>query len=178
MPPALLWTAAALIVATFLWAAAAKAVGFRAWRRALAGYRLPNGAEPLVAVAVPTVELACAAAILFLSVKTGAALALFLVAVFCAAILRARASTGDRLPCGCFGGNEERDYRSMLLRNGLLGAACGIVLIGSQEGALVSSVEAPSGSEILPLVLVGAGVVVASWTVRQAMGSMHRREHS
>jgi hypothetical protein len=178
MPPALIWTAAALLVATFLWAATAKAVGFRAWKRALALYRVPQGIQPLVAPAVPAVELACAAAILFLSIKAGAALALFLVAVFCAAILRARSAAGDTLPCGCFGGDEERDYRAMLLRNGLLGAACGVVLIGSQEGALVTSVEAPSGSEILPLVLVGAGVAVASWMVRQAMGSMHRRGHS
>lgn len=178
MPPALVWTASSLVVATFLWAAVAKAVNFRGWRRALGGYRLPRPAEPLAAVGVPVVELACAATILFASIKAGAALSLSLLALFCAAILRARTGAGDRLPCGCFGGAEARDYRAMLARNGLLGAACGVILLGPEEGALLSSVEAPGASEILPLVLVGAGVVVASWTVRQAMGSMRRREHS
>lgn len=180
MPSALVWTASALVVATFLWAAAAKVLSFRNWRRALAGYRLPLSTplEGVVAAAVPFVEFGAATTILFVSLKGGAALSLSLLALFCAAILRARTAAGDRLPCGCFGRDEERDYRAMLARNGLLGAACGVILLGSQEGDLVSGAEAPSGSEILPLVLVGAGVVVASWTVRQAMGSMRGREHS
>jgi hypothetical protein len=179
MPDPLVWTASALVVATFLWAAAAKVVSFRNWRRALGGYGIPfpGRLEDVAAAAVPVVELGAATTILFVSVKGGAALSLSLLALFCAAILRARTTAGDRLPCGCFGRNEERDYRALLARNALLGAACGVALLGSQKGDLVSGVEAPSGSEILPLVLVGAGVVVALWTVRQAMGSMRRREH-
>ena len=93
--------------------------------------------------------------------KAGAALSVALLAAFSSAGLRARRSGGDRLPCGCFGGSGERDYRLMLVRNAILGAVAAAIL--TVPGAATYELEVPDASQIVPALLVAVGAGLAIW---------------
>ena len=164
--------AALLLGFLFLWAAAAKALRWQAWARALTTYSLGRW-QSLVRVAVPAAELIVGILLVAGPARVGAALALSMLAAFCLAVLRARALRGDRLPCGCFGGDERRDYRTMLLRNSLLGGLAAIVLLSETELAL-DEVQVPGAGEALPAILVGLGVLLAAWVARETILSTKR----
>ena len=174
MPEPVAWIAASVLAASFAWAAAAKVFRWAPWRAALGAYRLPRTIELPVALAVPLAEAGVAVMVLAGPADAGASSALFLLACFTLAVLRARAARGDRLPCGCFGDLKDRDYRVMVLRNALLVVLCGAVLLGGIKEGLVSAVEPPAGADALPGVLVAVGVGVALWTVRQVAASLGR----
>lgn len=164
MPTVMYSLAAAALALVFAWSAAAKLVRMGVWRAALEGYRLPiTGA---LAVAVPVVEAAVPALVLAGASRAAAALALAALVGFSAAILRARALRGDRLPCGCFGKSDERDFRSMLARNASLGLLAGAVIAKGRDLEPLEGLGAPGADDVVPVVLVIAGLSVLVWLFR------------
>ena len=159
--------AAIALGVTFGWAALAKLTRFGSWRSALVAYRLPPGPFAAALVAVPVAEAGVAASVFAGLVRPGAALAIAMFSLFTAAIARARAITGDRVPCGCFGALKDRDYRVLLVRNALLGIAAGVVLVRAGDGAPLNGLGTPNGSEIVPAVLIVAGIALILWLVSQ-----------
>jgi hypothetical protein len=99
------------------------------------------------------------------------------VAAFSAAIVRARAITGDRVPCGCFGSTTTRDYRSMLVRNAALALAAAVVMVRGEGGGPLQGFAPPRAGELLPAALVVVGVVFVAFIAWQAalMTRGHRR---
>ena len=130
-----------------------------------------------VAVLVPVLELGVAALVVAGETKIAMAAVIALLNGFSLAVLQARARTGDRLPCGCFGRTEERDYRLMLTRNSLLGILAGAVLIGGDADGFVADGGAPTAGDLIPALLVAVGVLLVLWMSRYATSLMRRREH-
>jgi hypothetical protein len=159
------------------WAGVAKAARFVSWRSSLVGYRLPRSLFPIVLMGLPVVELATAGLLLTSYARVGAALALALLSAFSAAVVRAHAITGDRVPCGCFGQLKTRDYRLILARNVLLAIAAAIVIIRGEGGGPLEGFAPPRAGELLPAVLVVVGVVFVGFIAWQAalMSRGHRR---
>ena len=153
--------AAEILAGVFAWAAVAKAVRFRHWRTELAAYRLP--AEGLLAVAVPIAEGAVPALVLTGSPVAAAVLALALLAGFSGAVLRARGLHGDRLPCGCFGGRERRDYRLLLARN----VALGVVAVAALADPAGPPWRGVGPADLLPLVLLTVGFALIAFLLRE-----------
>ena len=153
--------AALLLAAAFGWAAAAKVTRLPAWRIALAGYRLPEGLERVVFAGVPVVEVVVVALLVAGgdAGSAGAALAVALLGAFSIAVLRARRLQGDRLPCGCFGGSGDRDYRAMLVRNALLGVLAALALVAPD----LVTISAPRSSQAVPVALAAAGLALVVW---------------
>jgi hypothetical protein len=168
MPEIAVRIALALLAGTFAWAALAKLIRFRAWRAALQRYELPSPMVPVAAAGVPVAEGAAAGVIVAGAGKPGAALALALLAVFSLAVMRAQTVQGGKLPCGCFGRNKVRDYRVMVVRNALLGAAAAVVLLSGSTVALFEGVRAPERGESLAAALAVLGIALVSWMTFQA----------
>jgi hypothetical protein len=154
-----------LLAVAFLWAALAKASRPSAWRAALAGYRLPAGLLVPALVGVPVAEILVGVLLVAggLATKAGAALGVALLASFSLAVLRARRSGGDRLPCGCFGGSGSRDYRLMLVRNASLGAIAGVLLLVPRVARY--ELDAPRPSDAVPALLAALGIAAIAWLV-------------
>jgi hypothetical protein len=156
--------AAEVLAVAFGWSAVAKVVRFGRWRGSLAGYHLRH--EPVLAVAVPTLEAAVPA--LALAGRPGLAggVALLLLAVFSWAILRARRFGGDRLPCGCFGGSARRDYRLLLGRNMALGVVAASALA---DPAALPGLHGVDFAEALPALLTLIGALLAVFLLRETV---------
>jgi uncharacterized membrane protein YphA (DoxX/SURF4 family) len=178
MPDPLLRVAAAVLGVTFVWAALAKIARWGSWRAALRGYDLPGAAAAVAAPAVPVVEGVAAALLLLGRTKIGAALTVALLAGFSAALLHARQRKGNRLPCGCFGRATERDYRLMLLRNAAIGVLAASLLLAGDDVWFARGVARPSPDELVPALLVVAGLALCLWLVRHALGSFYRKRSS
>lgn len=163
---------AACLAVTFAWAAGYKIVRFARWRSALEPYGLPRPLRSISAVSVPLAEGSVVALLLTGNVRAGAALAVGLLGLFSAALLRARALQGDRLPCGCFGRTQERDYRVLLLRNALLTLTCAIVLLFAAGAD--ASVDVGAG-DLAPVTLVVAGIGLIGWMATQAATAMRKK---
>jgi hypothetical protein len=161
------------LAAVFAWAGLAKVVDPARWRRALAGYRL-GAADRALAMAVPLAELAVAALLLSGRHEEGAALALALLAVFSAAVLRARSLQGDRVACGCFGRARTRDYRSLLGRNAALGALATFTLAGRATGPLVD-LPPVRADEALPIALTAIATALGMAMLRMAVRALRER---
>ena len=162
--------AVVVLVPVFLWAGAVKLLRPGRWREALGVYRLPSVAEPIVFVAAPIAELAVAVLILAGATKAGGALAVALLCGFCAALLRARSKEGDRLPCGCFGGNRTVDYRILLARNLLL-LVPALLLLVLPNGSLADLARTV---DPLPVVLIVVGALVIGWTAFEVARALTR----
>ena len=156
---------AALLALVFLWSGTAKLARRAAWMEALRAYRLSRPVEALAAPGVVIAEWIVVAMLVAGATRAGAASALALLSAFSIAVLRARAVQGDRLPCGCFGGRDRRDYRTMIVRNGVLGAMAALILITGRDVSLFDGFRMPGSSEVVPAVLVAAAVVVLVWMV-------------
>jgi hypothetical protein len=167
-------TISLLLAIVFAWAAAAKLVRFGQWRAVLAGYRLPPWTERPIAVIVPLVEAVVAFLSLAGETRAGAALSVMLLSSFSLALVRARALQGDRLPCGCFGANKERDYKLLLLRNGVLALLPTALLLGGRDVTPTSGVGWPSMSDALPTLLTLVGLAVALWIAREVATSFKK----
>lgn len=172
MPDPFLRVAAALLGATFAWAALTKVFRRQRWRDALRAYDLPARTAAVGAAAVPSLELAAAALLLSGRTKIGAALTVSLLAAFSAAVLHVQQRRGGRLPCGCFGRATERDYRFMLFRNALLGALAAALLLAGGDVWFAAGVSAPSTGEALPAMLVVLGIALCLWLARHAFASL------
>lgn len=171
MPETVARIAPLLLALAFAWAAIAKLSGFERWRTALAGYGLPTSIERPAAILVPVAELAVAFVTIAVSVRLGVLVALTLLALFSAAILRARSIKGDRLPCGCFGGSSVRHYTTMLVRNAALGILAVVALFGDAD----PSASVPTGNEIFPAGLALAGLALVGWIAAQTSRSLSKR---
>jgi hypothetical protein len=156
--------AAGLVAGTFAWAAAAKLMDRRRWRRTLGEYAVPAAVRSTAEVGLPLAELGVPLAVLLGSPRPAGWLALILLAVVSLAVLWTRARGGDReIACGCFGGAKVRDFRLLLGRNALL-AAVAAVSIGASASPLLHWPGPPGEGEIVPFVLASTGCAVAGFT--------------
>jgi hypothetical protein len=177
MPDAIAYAAAAMLSLAFVWAALAKLARFSGWRAALAGYGLPTPVAIASTWGVPVTELAAAALLVAAPPKAGAALVLALLAVFSLAVVGAQREHGDKLPCGCFGRAEARDYRAIVGRNALLGVLAAIVLLSEVRAAAVTMIELPGSDEVVPAILVVAGIAAVVTMASQVGGAFRRKEN-
>ena len=175
MPEITARIAGLLLAGAFAWAAVAKVFVYRRWRQIVTRYGLPSGLDAVIAPVVPVGEAAIATTIVGFEPRVGAAAALAALSLFSFAIVRARSITGDRLPCGCFGGGEDRHYRTMLWRNAALGGLAAVVLFARPQHVLTRP-SFPTGAELIPAALVVVGVALALWTALQALGVFRGRE--
>jgi hypothetical protein len=154
--------AAAVLAVAFGAAGLAKLADARAWRLGLASYRLPHPVERVAAVVVPGGEVVIAALPLLGLRSTAGLVALVALVGFSTATVRARIRGGRRFGCGCFGAAPARDYRLLLARNALLGAASILAWRAGEDAPVVASLGIPAGSELLPaaIAVVGLGLAV------------------
>jgi hypothetical protein len=156
--------AAGIVAGAFAWAAAAKLVDRRRWRRTLSGYAVPPALRATAELGLPLAELGVPVALLAGLPQPAGWLALILLAVFSVAILRTRAGRGGReIPCGCFGGVTARDFRLLLVRNALLAGAAA-ASFGAPASPLLRWPGPPGDRELLPLALAVTGLAVAGVT--------------
>ena len=165
------FVSSAVLAVTFLWSASYKFARPAAWREALDVYGLGGTPAGVVWIFVPLAEAGVVALLIGGRAAPGGALALGLLASFCAGLLRARSREGDRLPCGCFGGRERRDYRLLLVRNvALLVPAVWLMTMGPGRNP-----GAPPPEEAIPAALVVVGLIAIGWIATQAFGAMRQR---
>jgi hypothetical protein len=166
--------AAASLTAVFGAAAFAKVAAPRRWRRAVAGYGVAGSSARLVIVAVPVAEGVIAALPLLGLRATAGLAALAALAVFSIAILVARVRGHRRLACGCFGNAETRDYRSLLVRNALLGAVAVGAWTSASDGWVGAAFRLPRIAELVPAAIVGVGIASIGWLVVTASIAVRR----
>jgi hypothetical protein len=171
MPEAIVRAAGGVLAATLGVAGVVKLARWASWRAALRAYGLPGGIETAAPAGIPAAELGAAGLILFGPPRAGAAVAVGLLAVFSLAVAYAQARHGPRLPCGCFGGTETRDFRTLLARNAGLAALAAIVLLGDAAGPRWPE-------EVVPLGLTIVGVGVGVWMIRGASVMWRKRERT
>jgi hypothetical protein len=162
MTDSLTFVSGVALAVAFGWAAASKLAGFERWRRALSGYSLPGGFESVARFGTPVLEIAAVVLVLTGPLEVAGALVLALISGFCIVVLRARAAQGDRLPCGCFGGTSERDYRLMLIRNAALAVPAGVLTLAGGNG-MIARLGSVAASDVLPLVLVLLAAALIMW---------------
>ncbi len=165
--------AAAVLSIAFGSAAVAKIAGRRRWARALASYRL-GPLEGAALVGVPVVELGLAALPFLGLVSTAGLASLAVLFVFSSAIAVGRIRVGRRLDCGCFGSTRPRDYRLLLARNGVLAVVAVVAWREGRDAWIGGSLSAPSGSDLLPAVLVATGLALAIWVSVRAVVTVRR----
>ncbi len=159
---------ALILAGVFVWAGVAKLLAWRPWRAAVGRYHLGAIATP-VAVATPVAELALAWLILTGPSRLAGVACIGAAALFSLAILRAKGLHGQRVPCGCFGGDKERDFRTMLVRNLGIGVLGALLAIGRPEGGAFWGGDAQlSGGGALPFVLALLGVGLGAWLLYEA----------
>lgn len=172
IPSPLATVAVWALVGTFAWAAAAKFIGGNEWPKAVAGFGFSGVFARAVAIAVPLFELVIVALFVAGAVRPAAALTLALIAAFSAAIVRVRGSKNEnRVPCGCFGGSRDYDYRLLLARNAGLALLGAIVLVAKGDVSLAP----PTGAELVPTGLVVVAGVLLTWMAVQTASSLRRR---
>jgi hypothetical protein len=152
--------ASAMVAVAFAVAAASKIASQRAWRRTLAGHRLPRRLERVLVPIVPLAEGAVPALALLGAPRAAASWALGLLAVFTLEIARMRAIVGSRVACGCFGRPRDVPAATLLARNAVL-AVAGVVVTTAGQTNRMPWPGTPGSGEILPVVLATAGVLVA-----------------
>ena len=157
--------AAIALATTFAWAAFAKVVRFVEWRRALVAYRLSARSFAVALITVPVLEAAAVALLLSGALRAGAALVVGMLASFSWAVARARAITGNRVPCGCFGAMSTRDYRAVFARNVALGIAAGVVLVRGPDVSPIKGFAPPGPDEAIAATLVMVGLALVAWLV-------------
>ena len=155
------------LAAIFAWAAAAKLARLGTWRSVLAGYRLPVPVARVSVLLVPLAELAVAGLLVAGATRAGGALSITLLSLFSLALFHARSLEGDRLPCGCFGGRKDRDYRLLLGRNATIALLPVVLLLNGRDVAPLRDWRLPAGDETIAALLVVIGLGVATWTARQ-----------
>jgi hypothetical protein len=166
--------AAAALTVAFGAAGVSKLAGPRAWRRALASYRLPAPIERAAVFGVPLLELGLAALPLLGLASTAGVVSFVVLGAFSASILVGRIRVGRRLDCGCFGTSATRDYRLLLARNAVLAL---VAMVARREGsdALVGgSLGAPGGADLVPAALVALGLALAMWVGVTAVATLRR----
>src|SRR5262245_11620583 len=155
--------AAAALTVTFGASAIAKLAGWRNWTLALSSYGLPDSLEHVAAVAVPIAELIVAVLPMLGLGSSAGLLALALLIGFSAAIVAARARGNRRIDCGCFGAARRRDYRVLLLRNGVLAIVAAVAWLAGEDAWALGRLGVPSGSELVPAAITVGGIALVAW---------------
>jgi Methylamine utilisation protein MauE len=167
--------AAAALTVTFGASTVAKVAGRRVWRRVLRSYGLPRPLERVSLSGVPAAEGLVALLPLLGMGSSAGLLALALLWVFSIAIVAARAR-GDRgIDCGCFGSSRRRDYRVLLLRNGVLAIVAAVAWRAGADAWALRSLGMPRGSDLLPAAITVVGLGLAAWVAAQAVRALGRR---
>ena len=167
--------AAAALTVTFGASTVAKVAGRSVWRRVLRSYGLPRPLERVSRSGVPAAEGLVALLPLLGMGSSAGLLALALLWVFSIAIVAARAR-GDRgIDCGCFGSARRRDYRVLLLRNGVLAIVAAVAWRAGADAWALRSLGMPRGSDLLPAAITVVGLGLAAWVAAQAVRALGRR---
>jgi hypothetical protein len=157
------WTfAAAVLAAVFTWAAASKIASPRRWRRALSALELPRGLERVGAWAVPSSEALVPILVVAGMPRVAAVWSGALLTVFSVTLVASRGRMGGRVACGCFGGRESVQFRSVLARNALLLTIAAFVAIGGADAAATWLPGAPAVGDALPLALTLGALAAAA----------------
>jgi methylamine utilization protein MauE len=159
--------AAWALAGVFGWAALTKIMRPDEWRGSLSAYGLGPLERP-AAIAVPLAEAGVVALIVGGAPRAAGLVALGLLAVFSAAVVRASARVGPRVPCGCFGRSARREVRLILFRNAGLAAVA--VLVAAVPGRS-PGFRWPEPAEALPAILVIAGAILGAAMVRELVRS-------
>lgn len=168
MPEITVRIALAVLATVFGWAALAKTLRWARWSDALARYELPRAIARPARVAVPIAEGLVAILILIGATMIASSIALALLALFTAVVMRAQVSQGaEEVPCGCFGGAGERSVRTVLIRNFGLAALAAISVSAEGPPRLLDGAAGPRSAEVIPALLVVLGLGLAAWLVRQ-----------
>lgn len=166
--------AAAVLAVAFGVAGLSKVARRRAWRRALTSYELPASVERAGAVGVPIVELGVPILVVLGFASTAGFVSLLLLVAFSVVIVLGRLRLGTRLDCGCFGSVAARDYRALLGRNVALAVAASVAWRLGVDESVAGLPAAPQGADLIPAVLVVAGLGLAIWVGAQAMAIVRR----
>jgi hypothetical protein len=156
--------ATALLALAFAWAAVSKLADLRGWRRTLEAHGLPVGVERAAIVAVPLAEAVVPILAAAGWTRAAGAWALTLLIAFTVEALRAWRRFGPQVPCGCFGGREPVAPGALLVRNAALGAVALVVALRPPPPPVFAWPGWPGPDEIVPAVLVIAGLAVAGFT--------------
>lgn len=152
----------------------AKVVRWRDWRGALGAYGFAPRLETPVAALLPLTEAGVVILLVLGPARAGAALSLALLSGFSLAVLQARSRVGDRVPCGCFGRTEERDWRLILLRNSLLAAFAAILLLAGDRSGILNRAASITAGDLIPALLVMAGLALILWLAAQNLSASTR----
>ncbi len=154
-----------LLVAVFSLSGVAKLFDRSGTRETVLAFGLPGRIAGPVAVFLPIVEVAIAAALIIpISARRGAAAAFVLLAVFCAAIVRSL-MRGSAPECHCFGALSRSTVGpGTLVRNTILAAIAVLAAFGagtSRSGALAWYSEIPSDrrATVMTIVVLGSAVI-------------------
>ena len=116
---------------------------------------------------MPIAELVVPALVLLGLPSSASWLAVFLLALFSAEVVRIRLRRGGPVACGCFGGRGERPAWQLLTRNAVLAVLAATAALGTTDAAVVVP-GAPAPDEILPMVLALGGLAIAAIAVARA----------
>jgi hypothetical protein len=165
------WTqlAVAALALAFAWAALAKVLAPRRWRRTLDAHALPSPLARVARWGVPVAESLVPALVLLGRPAAAAAWALALLAGFTAEVLRIRRG-GGRVPCGCFGSRTSVGTSSALRRNAALAAVAVVVGAFGEPSSPIGWPGSPEGGDVVPFI-VTLGAVLASALVAWRAGS-------
>jgi peroxiredoxin/uncharacterized membrane protein YphA (DoxX/SURF4 family) len=141
-------------------------------RRAVQAFGTPPRLVPAGAAVLPLAELAIAASLIpSATARWGALAAVALLAVFCAAIIRALRS-GVTPDCNCFGGLSQTEVgRGTLLRNLLLAGVAGLAAVGASDppiGAL-NWVTVPAARDRPVLIVLASCLAILGWVCWQLL---------
>jgi hypothetical protein len=166
--------AAAILSVVFGAAAVLKLARRPAWRRSLASLRLPAWIETPARTGVPVAEVVIAVLPLLGYASTAGLAAFVTLVVFSAALVAARLRVGPKLGCGCFVGDRVRDYRYLLGRDAFLMAIAVVAWREGVDAPALASIGMPRGSDVLPAILVAAGVALAGWVGIRTLVTVRR----
>jgi hypothetical protein len=167
--------AAAALTVTFGASALAKVARWRVWRNSLRSYGLPEPLERVSGSGVPAAEgLVALLPLLGLGSSAGL-LAFALLSAFSIAIVAARARGDRRIDCGCFGSARRRDYRMLLLRNGVLAIVAAVAWRAGEDAWALRSLGMPRGSDLLPAAITVIGLGLATWVAARAVRALGSR---
>jgi Methylamine utilisation protein MauE len=168
--------AAAALTVTFGASALAKVTGWRVWRTSLRSYGLPEPLGRVSGSGVPAAEGLVALLPLLGMDRSAGLLALALLSAFSIVIVAARARGDGRIDCGCFGSARRRDYRVLLLRNGVLAVVAAVAWRAGEDAWALRSLGMPRGSDLLPAAITVIGLGLAVWVSAQTVRALGRRD--
>jgi uncharacterized membrane protein YphA (DoxX/SURF4 family)/thiol-disulfide isomerase/thioredoxin len=151
-----------VLAAVFALAAVGKLIDLAGSRRAMEEFGLPSGPARVAGVGLPALELAVAAGLLIdATARYAAALGLVLLLAFIAGIVRVT-SQGRAPDCHCFGQlHSEPAGPSAIVRNVLLAALAGTVVVAGAGAAIPGGLAHLDGAQVALAVVVAVAILLA-----------------